>query len=104
MPKDWGDCVVGDEKVATIQCFETVFANVISVLVALVPLAIFIMFVIAGFNWLTSGGDAKKIEAAQKTLFYAIVGVVLMILSYIILLAVKWFTGIDVLKFEIPIF
>ena len=104
MPKDWGDCVVGDEKVATIRCFEAVFANVISVLVALVPLAIFIMFVIAGFNWLTSGGDAKKIEAAQKTLFYAIVGVVLMILSYIILLAVKWFTGIDVLKFEIPIF
>lgn len=107
MPKAWNlfeGCNIraGTDEPANIKCLEAVFANLISVLVMLVPLAIFVMFTIAGFKWLTSAGDAKKIEAAQKTLFYAIVGVVLMILSYIILLAIKWFTGVDVLKFNIP--
>lgn len=51
----------------------------------LFPLAGIIMFlfiVYGGFQMLTSAGDPKKIEAAQKRITYAIIGFVLLIASY----------------------
>lgn len=49
------------------------------------PLAGIIMFVfivIAGFQWLSSAGDPKKLESARNRITYAILGFVLLIASY----------------------
>ncbi len=42
-----------------------------------------LMFVWAGFLWLTAAGNQTRIEQAKKTLGYAIIGVVLVLSSYI---------------------
>ncbi|KKU82963.1 MAG: hypothetical protein UY10_C0018G0002 [Microgenomates group bacterium GW2011_GWA2_47_8] len=97
----------GPEKdVATIQSLETLFGNVVGVIVQLSVVALFIMFIVAGFSFLFSGGDAKKLEQARGTFTNAIIGLVVVIAAYLILRIISVFTGVageyDILKFAIP--
>jgi len=103
----WGE--VSDEcadptRPAGIKCFEAVFANLIVFFVSAAGVALFVMLLIGGYKYLLSGGDSEKTAQARSTMFYAILGIVIMISAYIVLNAIKWFTGVDVLRFEIPQF
>ncbi|HNP89406.1 MAG: hypothetical protein BWY24_00282 [Microgenomates group bacterium ADurb.Bin219] len=88
-------------KVATIKGFECIFANILNIVVRFAGIALFLMFLVGGFKYLTSGGDPKKSQAAQQTLTYAIIGLVVILGAWIIFLLIKEFTGVDVLNFEI---
>jgi hypothetical protein len=44
-----------------------------------------LMLVWGGFKWLTSGGNAERIKSGTQTMVWAVVGVVLVMASYIIL-------------------
>lgn len=96
----WGDCVVND--VATIQCLEPMFENLVRAILSLAGVALFIMLVVGGFGYLTSSGDPKKLEQAKQTITYAAIGIVLMAAAFLILRTIAYFTGVDVLIFEIP--
>lgn len=48
-----------------------------------------------GIKWITSGGDKAKVEAARGTIVAALVGLVLVFLSYFILNLVAQFFGLD---------
>ncbi len=101
-PIDWEASGCVKEGAATIQCLEPLFANVISAVAALVGVALFVMLVIGGFKFLLSGGDQKQLEQAKHTFTYAIFGVVVIVVSYLILKTIQVFTGVDVTKFVIP--
>lgn len=94
--------VEGD--VATLQYLETIFANVISAALAFAAIVLFIMFLIAGFRYLTSGGDPKAVEAAKGTLTHAIAGLVILVLAFVILQLIKIITGVDVTIFKVTTF
>lgn len=85
----------------TLQAFECMFANILKVLLPALGILFFIMFLIGGFKYLTSGGDPKAIDSAHKTLTYAIGGLIVASLSYIILLVINFITGADVTNFLI---
>lgn len=94
-------CVIGD--VATIQCLEPMFVNVVQGAMALTGVGLFVMLVVGGFNFLLSGGDPKKLESARGTLTNAVIGLVVIVLSFLIILTVQKFTGVDkVTQFSIP--
>ncbi len=101
---EFSGCEAGPDSPATIQCLEAVLYNIIFALVSLAGLALFIMILIGGYTYLTAGDNAEQAQNARKTIFWAISRIVLMIFSYIILRAIYWFTGVDVLKFDIPYF
>ncbi len=88
--------------VATIKSLESLFRNVISSAVGLAGIALFIMLLIAGFNFLFAGGDQKKLEQAKGTLTNAILGLVVIVGAYLILRTIGVFTGVDVTTFTIP--
>jgi NADH:ubiquinone oxidoreductase subunit 6 (subunit J) len=100
MGQTWGSCV--NTGAATLQCLEPIFAGAVQALVALLGVALFIMFVIGGYGFLFSGGDQKKLEKARGTLTAAIAGVVIVVVAYLILLTINKFTGVDITKFTIP--
>ena len=107
VPQPWASprCVelIKGVEVAKIQGLECVFANVVSIAVTLAGLAVFLMLIVGGFKYLTSGGDPKATESAQKTMTYAVIGLVVIIAAYLILRFLAVFTGIpDLLKFIIP--
>lgn len=87
--------------VARLSDLEGVFGNVVSLLLGLAGIALFIMLVVGGFKYITAGGDPKGIDSAKKTLTYAIGGMVLIALGFLILQFIKQFTGVDVTQFRI---
>lgn len=79
---------LSDGDIPTLKCLEVVFQNILFMSSALVMLIIFVMFVIGGFLWLTSGGDEQRLAKAKGTLTWAIVGLILYLTSYVILSAI----------------
>lgn len=85
----------------TLQNLEDVFANVIKIVLGIAGITFFILLLSSGFKFITSGGDPKALEGAKKTLTYAIGGLIVIILSYLILLLIKEITGVDVTIFKV---
>lgn len=60
----WTGCLE-DGDVATIQCIAPMFERVVQGVLAISGVALFVMLVIGGYNFLLSGGDQKKLEMAK---------------------------------------
>ena len=88
-------------KPATIADLETVFGNVIGAFLGLAGIVLFIYLIMGGFKYILSGGDPKAAEGAQKTITYAIGGLVLILLFYLMLVLIGTITGVDVTKFTV---
>ena len=58
--------------------------NAITVLSIIVGIAAVIMIIIGGFKYVTSGGDSAKISSAKSTIFYALIGLVVVALAQVI--------------------
>lgn len=89
------DCPAG------LQQIEDVFTSVISVVVGLGFIACLVMLVMAGFKYLTSGGEPKVIQQAHQTVTWALLGIVTMAVAWLILLLIENFTGVKVTGFNI---
>lgn len=59
-------------------------ATLLNVLSIIAGVAAVIMVMIAGFKYITSGGDSGSVTSAKNTLLYAIVGIVIVAMSQII--------------------
>lgn len=96
-PQTWrGVCVAGpDGDVATIQGFQCLIGNILSVAVTGIGLAGFVMLIVGAFTYQLSGGSSKSAETARNTITFAIVGLVVALSSFIILNMIAAFTGIN---------
>ncbi len=73
---------------------------------ALVPLTgflAFIMILVGGFQILTAGSNPENLEKGKKTLTYAIIGLALIVLSWLILKTIAYLTGAHILQFKITL-
>jgi hypothetical protein len=100
--ESWKNVV--DSDVATFGSLEDLFSNAVRAAVLLLGVALLVMFVVAGFSFLFSGGDPKKLEKAKGTLTNAIIGLVIIVSAYIILNLIHAFTGVDVTTFRVSLF
>lgn len=57
---------------------------IVGILSVIVGIAAVIVIIIAGFKYITSGGEASKISNAKTTLVYALVGLVIVVLAQFI--------------------
>ncbi len=90
---DWGSCV--KDGVATLACIPVVIQNIVNFLVMFAG-AIAIFFIIfSGYKFVMSEGDAEKIASARKTLIYALVGLLVVALSFLFLNVLSQFTGVE---------
>ena len=108
---EWkGACVGGSvvegsndkQDVATIQGLECLIANALTVFIALIGLAAFVMIIIASFRYMLSGGNTKGTEQSRSTITYAIIGIIVALSAFIILRLLSAFTGVDLTTFSIP--
>lgn len=91
--QDWYDPEADDpgnsgclvDGVPTLECLEIVFGNFLFMASALVVLVLFVMFLIGSFNYLTSLGEPEKMQNAQNTFKFALIGLVVFLGSYLIL-------------------
>lgn len=89
------------DEVSTLEGFEVIFGNIVTLVLGFAGLALLIMLIAGGFRYITSAGDPKAAQAAGKTITSAILGLVLVALAYLILVFISNFTGIDVTTFRV---
>jgi len=100
---DWASCSV--DGVPTLKCLELIFSNILTLSTSLMFLALFIMLLVGGFQYLTSLGNPEKIKKAQGTLKFAVIGLIVFISSFLILKTIDFlFLGGQgkIFLFEIP--
>ena len=86
---------------ATFLDLQKLFSNAVSAILALSGIALFIMLLTGGIKYITSGGDPKSVEGARKTITYAIGGLFVILISYLILVFIKTITGAPVTQFNV---
>ena len=72
------------------------------VFVAAVLIALFFL-VYGGIKWITSGGDKGAVEAARNQIIAAVIGLIIVFLSFFILNLVLGFFGLSLFDLRIPV-
>lgn len=94
---------VNMDGVAKISDLEVVFGRVVGFALGLAGIALFVLLLVGGFKFITSGGDPKAVESAKSTLTHAIIGLIVILVSYLILVLIKELTGVDVTNFSVTL-
>lgn len=104
MFKAWDEivkgCLQGDKgnEVASLSCVPAVFSNFLNGALMLVGTWAVLVLIFAGYKYMNSGGDPKKLEGARETLTFTILGVLLVFVSFLIINLVSQVTGIECIK------
>ena len=70
--------------------------NIIIILTSFAGALAFIFIIIGGIKFVTAAGDEKKMQSATQTLTYAIIGLIVTALAFVILQVVQKFLGANV--------
>ncbi len=92
-----------DVKIAKISDLGLMFEKVVGYALGLAGIVLFVLLLIGGFKYITSGGDPKAVESAKGTLTHAILGLVIILGAYLILVLIKALTGADVTNFSVTL-
>ena len=71
------------------ECIEKIIGFVLWVATAIVP----IMIIVAGFLFLTSGGDPEKARTAKRIIFWTVIGLAIILLAKGIISVIKQIIG-----------
>lgn len=58
--------------------------RIINVILGLLGTVVTCLIIYAGFNWMTAAGNDEKIESAKKTIYAAVLGLIIIMMSYAI--------------------
>ncbi len=76
---------------------QSIFSNSITIMIILTIILALFFLIWGGIQWITSGGDKNKVAQARAKLTWAIIGVVVAFVSFLIVNLIGYF-------FNIPIF
>lgn len=98
----------GAASISTALCnltgnnFGTLIGNLLTIAFVLATLIALVFLIYGGVKWITSGGDKAGVEAARNTIVAAIVGLVIVFLSYFILNIILGLFGLSLNKLTLP--
>lgn len=79
--------------VSTLEDLMPTLANLIFWLLIFSGSVAVVIIIIAGIRFIISGGEAKTVDTAKKQMTYAILGLLLVFLSFMILSIIGYATG-----------
>jgi hypothetical protein len=94
---------VANPPPALLSDLEVVFNNIVQVILYLAGIVAFIYLLIGGFHYLNAGGDPKAAARAKATITYAVWGLILVVIAWIILRLIEKFTGVPVTIFRVNV-
>jgi len=94
---DWTSCL-SPEGVATLSCIPIVFQNIVTWALIFAAVSAIFLIMFAGIKFLRSGGQEKLVEDARNTLTYAIIGLIIILLSFAIINTISAVTGVGCIK------
>lgn len=84
-----------------LTCIPVFATRIIDALLALAGSVALILIIVGGIRWITSQGDPKALAQARTTLTYAIIGLFLVLTSFLILNIIGEILGINLTTFNI---
>ncbi len=72
--------------------------NLVTMLLVLSSLIALAFLIWGGISWITSGGDKNGLDAARKKITYAIIGMIVILSSFLIVTTVGNLFGIELFK------
>lgn len=96
---EFGDPNISTSKgrVLTIDCVPIMVFNAVFWLLFFSGVVALFLIILGGFKLMTSGGDPKGVEGARKTITWAIIGLIVVLLSFGIVKFISLITGLDCL-------
>ena len=92
--KEGAEAARGQDQTANLFGNTGVFSTITDVLLYVLGAISVIMIIIGGLRYVISGGNSANVTAAKNTILYAIVGIIIAILSYAIInFVLASFTG-----------
>ena len=91
---NWGNCLYNND-VPTISCVPALIGILIKTAYLFAGIVAVFFIIYAGFKYITSGGDPKQASGAQQTLTYALIGLIVIILSFLIIQFISTITSVD---------
>jgi len=79
------DAARGNGQTANLFGSTGIFSTITNVLLFLLGAISVIMIIVGGLRYVISGGNSNNVTAAKNTILYAIVGVIIAMLSYAII-------------------
>lgn len=76
---------VTDNNNVAKNTFGLYFSTIIGWFLTIASLAAFIYLLIAGFQYITAGGDSAKAETARKGIVNALIGIIVILVAYVVL-------------------
>ena len=74
----------GDKMPAELVGPNGTFTQITNTILYIVGIVSVVMLIYGGLRYVTSGGDSKKVTDAKNTILYAIIGLIVAVLSYAI--------------------
>jgi len=75
-----------------------IFSNVFSFFTILAGLMFVLYFLLGGLQWVTSSGEADKVEKAKKEMTNAAIGMIIVVAAYGIIFVVGRVLGMEILN------
>jgi len=92
MFRDWRGCL--NNGVATLNCIPIVIANLLSGILIFAGVGALIMFILGGYKYIDSGGDAKKVQSAKNNFTYGLLGLAIIAFSFVIINIISQITHV----------
>lgn len=75
-----------------------VISSVIGFLTVVASIWFIIQFLLAGFSWISAGGDKQAVETARNKMTYAILGLIVVVAAWILAGLMGKIFGLDILN------
>ncbi len=79
-----------------------IFNNALQIVFSAAALLVFIFLIIGAFQWIASGGDKEAVGKARGRITAALVGLLILALSFVIIRLVGNIVGVDLTNFKFP--
>lgn len=73
-------------------------SNLVTLIYSLAAIVLIFMLLWGAFEWIISGGDKEKLSSAQKKIINAIIGIVLLAVTFAVITVLGQFTGFKFFK------
>ena len=96
----WWEIFTGDPKqqaTAALKSLTTIISNIIGVITIAAGVWFMFQFIIAGFGWLTAGGNKEAVSTAQTRMRNALIGLLIVVGAITIVGLMGELLGLDIL-------
>jgi len=95
--------IVPENTIGKVTDIVAIIRAIIQFILIIAFVAAFIMLLIGGIRWITAGGDEKGVASARNMITAALIGLVIVLISYAIIRLVETFFGFNIISEGITI-